>query len=79
MHAGQGADDLEVAQFLGADVHEQILALGIVAIQPLDGILHRSGELTVSSAELLEQHISETRIGRADAHRVHQLLDVVIH
>ena len=45
-----------MAQFLGADVHQEILAPRIVAIQALDGILHRRGELAVRTAELLEEH-----------------------
>ena len=73
------ADDLQMAQFLGADVHQQVFALRILAIEALDRILHRGGELAVGAAELLEQHIAETRIRLVDADGVHQLLDVVIH
>ena len=79
VQARERADDLQVAQLLGADVHQQILALRIVAIQTLNGILHRRGELAVCAAELLEQHVAKSRIGFVDAHGVHQLLHVVIH
>jgi hypothetical protein len=41
VQASERADDLQVAQFLGADVHQEILAVRIVAIQALDGMLHR--------------------------------------
>ena len=79
MHARQRADDLEMAQFLGADVHQQILAVRIIAIEALNGILHGGGEFAVGAAELLQQHVAETRIGLVDADGVHQFLDVVIH
>ena len=32
MHAGQAADDLQMAQLFGADVHQQVFALRIFAI-----------------------------------------------
>ena len=79
MQPGERADDLQVAQFFGADVHQQILALRIVAIQTLNGVLHRRGELAVGAAELLEQHVAESRIRFVNADGVHQLLHVVIH
>jgi hypothetical protein len=76
---GERSHDLEVAQLLRADIHQQVLAGGIVAVEALDRILHRSGKLAVCATELLEQHVAESGIGRIDAHRVHELLDVVIH
>jgi len=62
VQARERADDFQVAQFLGTDVHQEILALRIVAIQALDGILHRRGELAVRAAELLEEHVPKSRI-----------------
>ena len=79
VHAGEAADDLQMAQLLGADVHQQVFALRILAIEALDGILHGRGELAVGAAELLEQHVAEPRIGLVDPHRVHEFLDVMIH
>ena len=79
MHTGQRADDLQVAEFLCADVHEQVLALRVVAIQALDRILHGCGEFAVGAAELLQQHVAKARIGSAYVHGVHQLLNMVIH
>ena len=76
---GEGADDLQVAQLLGADVHEQVLAGRVLAVEPLDRVLHGRGQLAVGPAELLQQHVAEPRVGLADADRVHELLDVVIH
>ena len=62
MQPRQRADDFQVAELLGADVHEQILALGIFAVQPLNRVLHGSRQLAVGAAELLQQHISKTRV-----------------
>src|SRR5213075_2116125 len=50
---GQRAHDFEVAQFLSTDVHEQIFAGRILAIETLDRILHGRGEFAISTAELL--------------------------
>ncbi len=79
VHPGQSADDFQMAQFLGADIHQQVLAARIVAVQALNGILHGSGEFAVGAAKLLEQHVAERGIGLVDPDRVHQLFDVVIH
>ena len=79
VQARQRADDLQMTELLGADVHQQVLAFRVVAIEALNRILHRRGELAVGAAELLEQHVAERRVRRVDANRVHQFLDVVIH
>src|SRR6201992_2147623 len=79
MHTSEAADHFQMAQFLGADVHQQVLAVRILAVQSLNRILHRGGKFAVRSAELLEQHIAETNIRLVHADREHQLLDVVIH
>jgi hypothetical protein len=68
-----------MAQLFGNDVHQQIFAFRVLAIEALKGILHRRGELTVCAAKLFEQHISKVRIGLADVHCVHQFFYVVIH
>jgi hypothetical protein len=47
VHAGEGADDFEMAKFFGADVHQQVFAIRIFAIQPLYRILHRGREFAV--------------------------------
>jgi hypothetical protein len=70
---------LQMAQLLGPNVHEQILTSRILAIEALDRILHRSSELTIGAAELLQQHVAKLWVGLIDANRIHQLLDVVIH
>ena len=79
MHARERADDLQMAELLGADVHQQVFACRILAVETLDRILHGGGKLAVGSAELLQQHIAELRIGLVDPDGVHELLDVVIH
>ena len=66
MHASERAHHFQVAQFFGADIHQQVLALRVVAVQALDGILHRGGEFSVGAAELFEQHVAEPRVRRAD-------------
>jgi hypothetical protein len=78
MKASQSADHLEVAQFLSADVHEQIFALGVFAVQALNGVLHRSGEFPVRASELLEEHVPEAWIRKVYPDGIHKLLDVVI-
>ena len=79
MQARERSDDLQMTQLFGADVHQQVFPLGILAVQTLNGVLHCRGKLSVGAAELLEQHIAELWIRGVDAHGVHQFLDVVIH
>ena len=79
MHAGERADDLKMAEFFGADIHQQVFAAGIFAVKTLDGILHRRGKLAVGAAELFQKHIAETRIGLVNADGVHKFLDMMIH
>ena len=79
MHAGKSANDFQVAEFLRPNVHEEILPLGIFAIQTLDGILHSSCELTVSAAKLLQKHIAKSGVRSIDADRVHKFLYVMVH
>src|SRR4029450_8193292 len=79
MHAGERPDDFKMAQFLGPDVHKQIFPLGVLAVEALNRVLHCSGKLAVGTAELLQQHVAEFWIGRIDADRVHELLDVMVH
>ena len=71
--------DFEMAGFFGADVHQQIFAIWILAVQALYRILHRGRELAVGAAELFKKHVAETRVRLVDADGEHQLLDVVIH
>jgi hypothetical protein len=79
MHARQRADDLEMAEFLRPDVHQKIFSFRVVAIEPLDGVLHGGSQLAVGAAELLEQHVAELGIRTVDADREHQFLDVMVH
>ena len=68
-----------MAEFLGADVHQKIFSRRIVAVDALDGVLHRGGELAVRAAELFQQHVAKARIRFVDSNRVHELLDVMVH
>ena len=76
---GEVADDFQVAEFFGADIHEEVFAGGIVAVESLDGILHGGGEFAVGAAELFEEHVAEARIGRIDVNGIHELLYVMVH
>ena len=79
VEAGKATDHFEMAELFGADIHKEILAFRIFAIQALNRILHRCRQFAVGAAELLKQHIAETGIWFVDAHGVHELFDVMIH
>ena len=68
-----------MAEFLGADIHQEILAVRIFAIEALNRVLHRGRELAVGAAELLKQHVAEAGIGLVDANGVHKFFDMMIH
>ena len=61
-HRDDRADHLEVAQLLGGDVHQHVLAARIVVAQPLREIAHRRRELAVGAAKLFEDQGAEHRI-----------------
>jgi hypothetical protein len=50
---GKAAHHLEMAWLFRADVHEQVLARGIFAVDALERILHCRRQLAVGAAELL--------------------------
>jgi hypothetical protein len=79
MHASETSDDLEMAEFFGPDVHQQIFPIGVFTIKALDRILHCGSKLAVSSAELFQKHIAEAHVGLVDAHSEHEFFDMVIH
>src|SRR5829696_2157872 len=79
MHARQSADYFEMAQFLGADVHQKIFPFRVLAVQPLNRILHGGGEFTVRAAKLFKQHVAETWIRLIHSDGVHELFDMMIH
>src|ERR1700722_1488211 len=68
-----------MAEFFGADIHQKVLAIRILAVKTLDRILHRRRELAIGAAELFQQHVSKAGIRLVHAYREHQLLYVVIH
>ena len=75
----KGSDNFEMAQFLGADIHQEVFASGIFAVDALDRILHGCRQFSVGPAELLQKHGAEPGIGCTDSNRVHKFLDMVIH
>src|SRR3978361_16603 len=79
MHAGERSDDLEMTEFLGPDIHQQIFPIWVFAVESLDRILHRGGELAVCSAELFQKHIAEAHVGLVDAYSEHEFFDMMIH
>ncbi len=79
MHAGERADDFEMAELFRADIHQHVFATRIVAVKSLDRILHRRSELAVRASELFQEHIAETGIGLIDADGIHEFLDMMVH
>ena len=71
VHPSKRTNDFEMAEFLGADVHEQVFAAGVVAVEPLNGVLHRGGQLAIGAAELLQEHSAEGWLRFANSHGVH--------
>ena len=59
-----------VAEFLGGDIHEEVVHLGVLLPQHegLSEVLQRSGQFAVSPAELLQHQRGETwiRLGDSD-------------
>jgi hypothetical protein len=74
-----GTEQTLVSSTPNTEPSEQIFPLGIIAVEALDRVLHRSSKLAVGTAELLQQHVAEFWIGRIDPDRVHELLDVMVH
>ena len=68
-----------MAELFGPDIHQKVFAIGVFAIEALDGVLHRRGQLAVGSPKLLKKHVAECGIGFVDPNSVHKLFDVVIH
>ncbi|MNS07037.1 hypothetical protein D3C72_384720 [compost metagenome] len=73
-HGDDRADDLEVAQLLRGDVHQQVATPHVLVSQSLGEVAHGGRQLTLGSAELFEHESGQGRIGFGDPHRIHQLL-----
>jgi hypothetical protein len=69
-HRDGGSDDLEVAEFLGGDVHEEVVHFRVLLPQHkgLREVLQCGGEFTVGAAELLHEQRCESWIGLVDPH-----------
>ncbi len=78
-HADDRTDDFQVAEFLGGDVHQQVLATGIALAEALGEIAHGGGQLALRPAELLQQQVGQARIGRGDPDGVLQSLVMYEH
>ncbi len=79
MHARETADDLEMAELFGTNIHQKVFPRGIFAVQALHRILHGGGQFTIGAAKLFQQHIAEARIRLVDPDGVHKFFDVMIH
>src|SRR6185312_12254533 len=79
MHSRQDPDHFEMAQLFSADVHEQVFAARIFAVDSLHGVLHRSRKLSIRTAKLFEQHVTEIRIWGVDPNGIHQFFYVMVH
>jgi hypothetical protein len=73
------SDNFQMTELLRADVHQQVLAGRVLAVESLDRILHRRSQLAVGAPKLLQKHVAELGIGLVDADGIHKLFDVVIH
>jgi hypothetical protein len=79
MQAGQCSNNFEMTELLSADVHQQVFAGWVLAVETLNGILHCGGQFTIGASELLEEHVAELGIWLVDSNRVHELFDVMVH
>ena len=79
VHPRQRADDLEVAQLLGADVHQQVFALRIVAVEPWMEYCIAAASSPFAPPNCSSSMLPNLGSGCIDPHGVHQLLHVVIH
>jgi len=63
-----------MAELLGGDIEQQVLAARIVLGKSLREIAHGRSQLAVGAAELFEEQRGQRRIGFADSYRVLQPL-----
>lgn len=80
-HLNRSPDDLQMSQFLGRDIHQHIVlvGIGIPAREGLNEILHGGFQLSVTSAELLEQQAGKARIGLRNARIELKFFDMMKH
>jgi hypothetical protein len=78
-HGHDGADDFQMAELLGGDVQQHVLAARIVLGHGLAEIAHRGGQLALRPTELFEQQVGQGRIGPGYSHRVLQAFVVSEH
>lgn len=75
-HGHDGAYDLQVAQLLGGDVDQHVLAAGVVLGEVLREIAAGRGELALRATERLEHEVGQSWVGLGDADGVLQALVV---
>src|SRR5690606_42044165 len=77
-HLNCGADDFQVTELFGGDIHQQVVLIGIrfLSTERLYEILHCGLELTVGSTELLQQQGSKPRVRCGDSCVELSILDV---
>jgi hypothetical protein len=68
-----------MAEFFGSDIHQEVLAFWILAVETLNRVLHGRSQFAVGTAELFEKHVTESDVRLVDAHGEHQFFYVVIH
>jgi hypothetical protein len=73
-HYDDASYDLQVADLFRGDIDQEILAAGVDLGEALREISHGRGKFAVRTAELFEDEIGDFRVGRADAHGIHQTL-----
>ncbi len=78
-HGDDTADDLQVAELLGGDIEQHVLAAGVLLGQGLGEIAHGRGQFALGTSELLEHEAGQGGIGFAHADGVLQSLVVHEH
>src|SRR5581483_7965501 len=78
-HGDNCADDLQMAELLGGDVDQHVLAARIILREILRKISKRSRELSLRAPELLQHQVGKTRIALTDTYGVLQTLVVTEH
>ncbi len=62
-HGDDGANDLEMAEFLGRDIEQHVAAPRVFFAHGLGEVPARRREFPLGTAELLEQEVGQTGVG----------------
>ena len=74
MHAGQGPDDFQVAEFFGSNVHKKVFAMRVLAVEALNSALHRGRWRLRSVRVTLCQILGPG----SNSYAVHELFNVAV-